>query len=166
MVFKMNKKLELSLKILLIVLIVSTLTFVFYQSSLPKKESAELSQSASDIIEPYIPSDTPTGAYIHTNIRKIAHFTEFFALGFEIGLYVFLFLRKKRFVAYSFVAAPLVALCDETIQIFSDRGSSVSDVWIDVLGYVCAATAVYLIAFIIVCLKKRCAGAHGKDING
>lgn len=151
----MSKNAELTVKIILIVLMISTLSFAFYQSALPKKESAEISQSTSEFLEPIIPSDTPAGEYIHTNIRKIAHFTEFFALGIEVSLYVVLFLRKKHFFVYSFLLSPIVALCDETIQIFSDRGSSVSDVWIDVAGYALAAIIIYLLGFLLICLKKR-----------
>ena len=68
-------------------------------------------------------------------LRKLAHFTEFFILGAE-GMA----LRRSygRRDVYSFVAVFLLcnfaAFMDETIQIFSGRGPSVTDIWIDTCG--------------------------------
>ena len=93
----MSSKCELTVKILLILLIVTTLSFIFCQSALPKEESTEVSEGVKDAIEPIIPSDTAVGSYVHVNIRKIAHFVEFSLLGIEVALYVSLFLAKKHF---------------------------------------------------------------------
>ena len=57
--------------------------------------------------------------------------------------------REAREAALSMLFAPIVALLDETVQIFSDRGPAISDVWIDVLGYFVANILVYLIAFLV-----------------
>ena len=142
-------------KYFLIALMIATLSFTFFQSSKSKQESKETSEKVEQIIEPILPSDTPVGEYVQNNIRKIAHFVEFFALGAEIAIYVFLFLPKIKFAFLSLIIAPIVALFDETIQIFSDRGPEISDVWIDVLGYFSASIFVYLFAFAILYLKRR-----------
>jgi VanZ family protein len=44
---------------------------------------------------------------------------------------------------------------DETIQIFSNRGSSVRDVWIDVFGYVAGAVIVAAICLLIAYFNKK-----------
>lgn len=137
------------LKCLLVVLMILTLAFTFYQSSKSKEESQETSEKVEQIIEPILPSDTPVGEYVQNNIRKIAHFVEFFALGAEVAIYVVLFYSKIKYAALSMLFAPIVALLDETVQIFSDRGPAISDVWIDVLGYFVANVLVYLIAFLV-----------------
>lgn len=162
----MKNKLIAYSRILLIVLIICTLSFTFYQSMLPPEESSEVSNSVSDAIEPIIPSDTPTGSYVHTNLRKIAHFIEFAALGTEVALFVILYLptwgaelRKKiRFMLHSFAIAPITALLDETIQVFTDRGPEITDVWIDTAGFVSFATIVYLIYLAVVLIRRHVAG--------
>ena len=142
------------LRFILIALIITTLLFTFYQSFKNKQESQETSDKVGQIIEPILPSDTPVGGYVQENIRKIAHFVEFFALGAEVALYVVLFHSKIKYAATSMLFAPIVALIDETIQIFSDRGPAISDVWIDVLGYFSSALLVYLIGFLILRSKR------------
>ena len=143
------------LKYLLVALMIGTLAFTFFQSSKNKEESQETSENFVQIIEPILPSDTPVGEYVQTNIRKIAHFVEFFAFGAEVAAYVVLFHSKIKYAALSLLFAPIVALFDETIQIFSDRGPAISDVWIDVLGYFSASLLIYLIVFLIRKLQLR-----------
>lgn len=151
----MKSRILFYVKIFLILAIVSTLIFTFYQSAQPMEKSAEISENFGEMIEPIIPSDTPVGSYVHDNLRKIAHFFEFFALGAEVCLYVSLFLRQRNFIVASLLAAPFTALFDETIQVFSARGASVVDIWIDIGGYATAAALIYFASLIVLCVKKR-----------
>lgn len=173
----MKNKVIFSSRILLVALIVCTLCFTFYQSMLPPEESTEVSNSVSDAIEPMIPSDTPAGSYVHTNLRKIAHFVEFAALGFEVALFVILYLpswsaelrAKLKFILLSYTVAPATALIDETIQIFTDRGPAIADVWLDTAGFVCLATLTYLVYLAVILIGRKARGsrnlASGEDIN-
>lgn len=162
----MKNKVIFYSRLLLAVLIICTLSFTFYQSLLPPAESTEVSDSVSDAIEPIIPSDTPAGSYVHTNLRKIAHFVEFAALGFEVALFVILFLptwgasprTKLKFILHSYVIAPATALTDETLQIFTDRGPAIADVWIDTAGFVSLATLTYLVYLAVIFFRRRTAG--------
>ena len=145
-------------QILLILLIVATVAHAFYQSSLPTKESVEQSNKVGEIIEEIIPPDTKPGEYVQKNLRKLAHFTEFFFLGLWTSLYVVIFFKKGD--AYFFLVpfGVMIALLDETVQIFSKRGSSVSDVWIDTLGYTTAVFFVisaFLICLAVIYLRKK-----------
>ena len=63
----------------------------------------------------------------HT-VRKAAHVAEFFLL----SLFTALFLRRRALLAFPVCFA--AAFLDETIQLFSDRGAQVQDVWIDLIG--------------------------------
>ena len=158
-----KEKLILAARILLLLAIAGTLTFIFYQSCLPQEESSEVSNNVSNIIEPIIPSDTPAGQKFHANIREWAHFIEFAALGTEVALYVAFFLLRRRsklrpkvsFIIYSFIAAPILALLDETLQIFTERGPEIKDVWIDTLGFVSLATVVYAVYIAAVLIMRR-----------
>ena len=174
----MKSKIIFYARLLLIAAIICTLIFTFYQSMLPPEESNEVSNNVSDAIETIIPSDTPTGSYVHTNIRKIAHFVEFATLGGEVALLVILFLptwgatlyEKRRIIVHSYAIAPITALIDESIQIFTNRGPSVTDVWIDTAGFVTLATILYVIYLAVILVKRRTAGirdkAHSVDNNG
>ena len=123
------------LRIALLALIAGTLIFIFTNSALPPKESAEQSGAVGDFISLIIPPDTELGAYIQTNLRKIAHFTEYGMLGVELAVYFLAFDRRRRHILCSAAVPFAVGFVDETIQIFSGRGPSVSDVWIDVGGF-------------------------------
>ena len=159
----MKSRVYLAIRITLIILIICTLSFTFYQSILPKEESSEASEGASDFLEPIIPSDTPTGEFVHSNIREIAHFTEFFFLGLFVSLYVVIFLpridceprARVRFVIYSVIISPITPLLDETVQIFSNRGPEIVDVWLDTAGYLSASLIVNLIFFAAKYIMRR-----------
>ena len=142
------------LQIVLILLIFGTALHAFYQSSLSTKKSAEVSGKVGEIIEQIIPPETKPGEYIQKNLRKLAHFTEFFFLGLFATIYTVVYNRKRGGFTSLFPFGIIVALADETVQIFSKRGASVKDIWIDALGYSSAALAVLLV-FITVLLVRR-----------
>ena len=89
------------------------------------------------------------------NLRKIGHFVEFAILGTEVALFVLFFARKLRYGIFSLIFSPLVALFDETIQIFSNRGPSITDVWIDTAGFISFGALVYLLYFTVIFTKKK-----------
>lgn len=97
-------------------------------------------------------------------IRKLAHFAEFCSLGMLSALLTFLitdtaidnFYRNCIFTALVTLS---VASTDEMLQIFSNRGSRVTDVMIDFSGAVIGIAAVMLIirSVIIKARKKSSA---------
>ena len=135
-------------KLSLLALIAATLLFIFIQSMLPPEKSSAESDTVGEIIGEIIPPDTKPGAFIQINLRKIAHFTEFFLLGIEIALYVSLFMKRRVFVALSYPAVLISALFDESIQMFSGRGPAIFDVWIDFFGFFVSASLTYAIFFV------------------
>lgn len=141
-------------QIILILLIAATLAHAFYQSSLPTQESVQESNKVGEIIEEIIPPDTKPGEYIQKNLRKLAHFAEFFMLGLWTSLFVVLFLRKWGAFTALLPFGMISALLDETVQIFSKRGASVSDIWIDVLGFTTAALAVMLVFTVVILIRR------------
>ena len=126
------------LQLVLYVAMVATVLFIFVNSMLPPDISSEQSAAVGGFISSIIPPDTALGSFILDNLRKIAHFTEYGLLGMEIALHVTLFGGKSR-VKKAFLALPVplfVGFTDETIQIFSGRGPEISDVWIDIGGFI------------------------------
>ena len=152
-------KIQTKRKILIVVFILS-LILVWGQSCINKNDSETASDVLVNIIKPLEeikPNEIHTAEYNYYNhlIRKSAHVLEFAIVGTELALIILMFSRKKRNTIVVFVNAlmsgMLIGLIDETIQIFSDRGSQVSDVWFDVIGIGIGAGVVSIRYFI----KKR-----------
>ena len=66
-------------------------------------------------------------------------------------------LLKDRYFRCSVVVIVglLIPVIDETLQIFSDRGSALTDVWIDVCGYVVGVALACTVIFLLKNLKYR-----------
>lgn len=137
------------LKVVLIATIALTVCFIFVQSMLSPETSSEESDAVGEFVGGIIPPETKPGEFIQINIRKIAHFSEFALLGLEISLYALFFHRKKSFILMSYAFALFIALIDETIQLFSGRGPSIFDVWLDFFGFATLAMIVYAVAFAV-----------------
>lgn len=159
----MKNRVYLILRIALLIGIFGTLLFTFTQSLLPPEESAEVSESVSEILETIIPSDTPVGEYVHDNVRKIAHFVEYFILGCFTSLYVVIFMPKIeseprgriRYCIYSLVISPIISLFDETLQIISERGPSITDVWLDTAGFFVSSVTIYAVFFTVMYIIRK-----------
>ncbi len=137
--------------IILSILIVITLGFIWGNSMLPAEDSSEISGSlmifVEDFLERIIPGYSPAQDTSDTLIRKLAHFTEFMILGIELTILLYQLL-KRNLILPPFCGL-LAAVCDETIQIFSDgRSSQISDVWIDFGGVLLGFLLVLLISWI------------------
>lgn len=143
------------LKITLLVLIVLNLAFIFIQSLIPPEESSKESGAVGDVIEEIIPPETKPGEFIQLNLRKIAHFIEFATLGALVAAYLFVFMRRRIAIIMSFPAALIVGLLDESVQLFSGRGASVKDVWIDFSGFACASLFFYTVCLVISLIRKN-----------
>ena len=112
-------------------LLICNLLFIWGNSLLPGEISGALSNWVKEIISmllPAGPEQAPGGGLL----RKIAHFTEFTALGALLG-WRFGMLGKGRLFPFAYGVA--AAAIDETIQRFvPDRGPSIKDVCIDSCG--------------------------------
>ena len=139
------------LTIILIVFILATIVFIWSNSLQTVSESRARSLGVLAQIKPFLGIFVGAGNVTDHLIRKLAHFTEFGALGCELMLLLILRKRvRKQPVVNCAFAAMVVALTDETIQIFTGRGSQVQDVWLDFAG----ACAGILLVVIIVDLIK------------
>lgn len=141
------------LKTACIVIIALILCFIWGNSILPRSASSAI----SDAVASFLGIDTTstddgglTGAGV---LRKVAHFLEFLALGVAVSVFVLLGVNitvdKTTTLALSGL---VVALIDETVQIFSARGPEVLDIWIDIGGY---AVGCLLALAVVHALKKQ-----------
>lgn len=127
-----------------------TLVFIFGNSLLSREASSRLSDLASSLLGAHIVSSAEELAAADTwftshLIRKLAHMTEFAFLGAELTLICRRFFKKAPVPLVPLFSGLLLALADETVQIFSLRGPSVTDVWIDGAGVALGVAAAMLI---------------------
>lgn len=138
--------------------ILLTLCFIFGNSVATREESAEQSGAVSDSLKPVLdPKDKLTDSEFELLIRKTAHFSEFALLGFELALFAFHISMgfKLRDAIYSVSASLLLANCDELLQNFTERGSKVTDVFIDFGGAICGIVAGYIVAYIVRAIYRK-----------
>ena len=130
------------------VLCIAWLAVIFGQSMLP----AELSQAESTGLLARLAKALPF--LTEALLRKLAHFSEFFVLGFLLAKCL-----PARFALPALLAL-LCALGDETIQLFvPGRSGQVRDIWIDFAG---AAAAIAL----TLPVWKRARRTRGPDRPG
>ena len=133
------------------VLLAAVLIFIWGNSALP----AEVSQAFSDWVKSLLSFGSSGGGQGSGLLRKIAHFTEFAALG--LLLTWLLGMLKKRKIA-PFLWGVAAACIDETIQMFvPGRAPRMTDVLIDSCG---VATGLGLLYLGHAILKKRSTNHH------
>ena len=131
----------------LTILLILTICFIWSNSILNREYSGEESNWVLHIFDLLFGKGVFSGQFV----RKLAHFTEFCALGMELyGL--------MRRYPLAVTHALFVALSDETIQYFSGRFPSVADVWLDWAGALFGALIVLLI-------KKRQSGKEPAEVQ-
>lgn len=141
--------------VVLCILFIFTLIFIWGNSIMSSSVSAEESGAVYDTLKPVFDSVFGAGTITEEITRKIAHGTEFFILGLELTI-IFALYKNYNFKNWAFILSEgiFIALIDETIQIFTDRGPSIIDVWIDA-GGVFAVSLIAGIIGLIVCTAKR-----------
>ena len=154
-----NNKLSAGRKIwifILCVFLVLTLAFIWGNSMLDADTSAAGSGKVFSVVQPFFDSVFGPGTITEAITRKIMHGTEFFVLGLELTL-IFAAFGNYGFKNWTFILSEglFVALADETIQYFTNRGPSVIDVWIDCSGLMVISLIAGCIGLIIHSARKK-----------
>lgn len=145
--------------IILSAFIALTFAFIFGNSLL----GAERSNAISSVITETVGGEVVSNAEERANastwftsdfIRKTAHITEFAVLGAEFTLLFRLLKKLPRAYPLILLIGSLSALFDETLQSFSDRTSCISDVWIDILGFVLGTALMTLLTYFPALMRK------------
>lgn len=148
------------LKVSLLISIIIMISFIWSNSLKSPNESVKQSGEVAKVIETIITHNgqkqlSGFGSWIIENVRKIAHFVEFFSLAVLITTYIALFYSEKKF-NYSYVSLVIiVAIIDEIIQIFTNRGAMVIDVLIDSAGGLLGFIFVVFIKCILYIIKNK-----------
>ena len=110
-------------------------------------QSGRVTRFLQSILDPdgKIPEES-----FHHFVRKAAHFTEFATLGLALcGLFRAIFrVNGSAHFAMPVLLALMVAVADEYIQLFADRGSAVADVVLDFAGAMFGLAVGVLILFL------------------
>ncbi len=118
-----------------LLLIGATVCFIFGNSLLPASLSDQFSNGVRKGLNQLFSLGGSDGVQMTRDgvLRKLAHMTEFAALGLELFVWQCSFLpRRWPLLALSGL---VTALLDETIQLFvTGRAGRVADVWIDFGG--------------------------------
>ena len=154
------KKKALLLKILYVTLGL-TLVMVWGQSCLNKAESTVNSDAVVGLISPVeeLKNGTPAEVEHYDRltavVRKIAHVVEYAVVGFQMMCILYLWGRQRiKDCVMCLYGGLTVALIDETIQIFAERGPLISDLWIDMGGTALGIGMAALIRHIVI--KTTC----------
>lgn len=123
-------------------LLICILIFIWGNSLMPGEVSGAISGKVKELVAKLLPMGPDEGDGGGHLIRKLAHFTEFAALGATLGwLFGMLNLGKLR----PFGCGVAAAAIDETIQRFvPDRGPSIWDVCLDSCGVLTGIVLLYL----------------------
>ena len=147
----MSKK-EKIIGIILSVLVLFTTLFIFSNSLKNREESGADSSAIVDLVKPVFDALLGDDHQVNVNlvVRKAGHLVEFCILAVLV-LNLGLSLKRIfdiRLFGYCLFYVLLIAVFDEFIQIFSGRGSEVSDVLIDFCGAIIGFSITYAVHFI------------------
>ena len=134
---------------ILITLLVLALTFIWIHSCMPMDMSREESRGVLEHLRPLLELIFGKGHVTVHLVRKMAHFCEFFVLGCILSLLLPLRFPMRLLAAGCCLLAGFI---DETIQIFSDRGDQISDVWLDFAG---AAAGIVITSVLMLLLHRK-----------
>lgn len=137
---------------------VITLTLIYiWSNSFPSVEQSNRQSGKIlrliEIIFNTPPLDTLENQHV---IRKIAHVAEYGLLGFEMALLLLItgIMRWQNMMNIMFIGLA-AATMDETIQIFAQRGSLVSDVVLDFGGVLIGIGAGFMGHTLVLGIKKH-----------
>ena len=136
-------------KPILLTLVLIAVAFIWIQSALPAGASNNESEwFKTHIVEPVYEFITGKPAGDDLDVRKPAHVAEYFVFAALLSLSITSD-SSLRNIAVPVLLSFFAAFIDESIQIFSGRGSSIKDVWIDFTGAFFGILTVRLIKCIL-----------------
>ena len=141
---------------IIIVLIIATIAFIWSNSLQSVPESQAESLGFLNKVKPFLEIFVGHCNVTDHLVRKLAHFTEFGIFGCGLAL-LLIFRGRTRLqsVVNCAFGGLIVALIDETIQIFTGRGSQVQDVWLDFSGIATGVVFVLIVYWIMTVIHKK-----------
>lgn len=136
------KPMNMTQRVLLCLIAAITLV-IWAQSLLPANQSLDQSDAVGSWLAALL-GDGPVGRFLVDNIRAVAHFVEFGALGLAWG--IFAHVRLPRPGSWPLIPGVVTAAVDELLQLGSvGRAAQLTDVLLDSAGYIAGWLAVVLV---------------------
>ena len=155
----MNKKTIMILSVALLLIV----AFIWGNSVLSPTVSEKISRAVGGFLSGVVGTGDETVTVGGLSVRKAGHFFEFFALGVVSWLLAGAWFTNKPLKALVTALMGIsVPLIDETVQIFSGRGHSVKDVWIDIAGFSVGVGVVLLVSAVALAIGDSCKNKHKK----
>ena len=151
----MTKKRKAAVAVLT-VLLLANLCFIWGNSLVSRSDSHDLSVGVLGFLPGFIRDLFPNQEQLVHIVRKMAHFTEFACLGgLSCGLLATARTVKLHPFFHVWAGGFFVAAIDETIQIFTGRGSQLQDVWLDFAGFSAGLLAVLVVRAVVLRSKPK-----------
>ena len=145
-------------RVIVFILTAAAITFAFVHSAmsadLSSKESKGVLAFICNILSVFGAGEQLTEFIV----RKLAHFSEYTAIGMLLTSCAYSFDRFKpyRYIPYVFFAGLGTAFVDETIQLFSEgRAGMITDMWIDFSGVVLGTAIMLLFYFVYQRIRRK-----------
>ena len=154
----MKQRASLFFRVVFIILTAAMITFAFVHSAMPAKISARESGGILDFLYALLPRLGINLDMTDHIVRKLAHFTEFTAIGMlsTTCAYSFDRLRPYRYTIHIMFVGLATAVTDETIQLFSEgRSGQITDVLLDFSGVIIGMCFMLLCFTLYIQIKKR-----------
>lgn len=140
------------LRPLIIAFAVLSLLFILANSVFSPAASSRASGFFTRILAPLLERIVGKGNVTEHLVRKLAHFAEFAFYGLWLALWM---KSDGKKAVYALLAGFVTAFLDETVQMFTGRGPSIKDVWIDLFGIAAGIGFVHvLLALLRLCRKN------------
>ena len=139
---------SLRFRIIVFVLTFSVIAFAFIHSSMPSEVSGDESESVMNVLQSILNFFGFKGELTDHLVRKLAHFTEYTAMGmiFVSCAYSFDRIRPYKYYSQILLSGLATAVCDETIQLnVPGRAGMVTDVLLDFAGVITGALFMLLV---------------------
>ena len=119
-----------------IIIISVLIAFIWGHSAMSRSVSKAESLAVGNFLGPFLELFVGKGNVTDHLVRKLAHFTEYAALGGALAYLLHVDGKRSFFqISYAALCAMAVAVVDEGIQLFADgRGAQVQDVLLDTGG--------------------------------
>ena len=127
---------------LIITFTLLSLLFIWMNSFLPSGTSSRASSYFTKLAAPFLELFFGKGNVTEHLVRKLAHLTEYAFYGLWLALWMKTDCRKA---INALLAGFITGFFDETIQMFTGRGPSIKDVWIDSIGIIAGIGCIHLI---------------------
>ena len=140
----------------LTVLLLANLCFIWGNSLVSRSDSHDLSVGVLGFLPGFLRDLFPDQEQLVHIVRKAAHFSEFACLGgLSCGLLAAIRAVKRHPFFHVWAGGFFVAAIDETIQIFTGRGSQLQDVWLDFAGFSAGLLAVLVVRAVVLRSKPK-----------